>query len=64
MNPRKRASDNDETLTPKRKKHGRKHLNINITELLEEAMTWDEQENVNWTQLATKYGLTAAEGKK
>ena len=60
-NPRKRASvsDND-TPTPKRKKHGCRDLGIDISELLEEAKSWIEEEKVNWTQLGTKYGLTAA----
>ena len=41
--------------TPKRKKHGSKDkdLGINITQLLEEARSWGEQETVNWTQLGT-----------
>ena len=63
-NPIKRASDSDETPTPKRKKHGRKDLGINIGELLEEARSWEEDEKVNWTQLATKYGLTAGQEVK
>lgn len=47
-------------LHPREKKHGRKDLSINISKLLEEARSWEEDEKVNWTQLATKYGLTAA----
>ena len=60
-NPRKRASvsDND-TPTPKRKRHGCRDIDIDITELLEEAKSWEKEEKVNWTQLGTKYGLTVA----
>ena len=33
---------------------------VDISELLEEAKSCTEEKNVNWTQLGTKYGLTAA----
>jgi hypothetical protein len=60
-NSRKRASvSENDTPTPKRKKHGCRDLGINIDELLEETKSWTKEEKVNWTQLGTKYGLTAA----
>ena len=53
----------EEPLPPsKRKCHGCKpnNLRINTEELLREARTWTPDENINWSQLAERYGLTTS----
>ena len=44
------------------RRHGKREENLNIDEttLLEEASTWDSNTKVNWTELATKHGLTSS----
>ena len=57
---KRKCLDNSETLPlTKKKYHGCKpeNLTINTNELLEEARKWAPQEHVNWSQLATRYGL-------
>ena len=51
------------TETPRRKcKHGCKSENIPIdtNKLLQEAKSWQQGHQINWTQLGRKYGLTTA----
>ena len=62
-NRKRKHSDSKQTpTTAKKKKHGytMTHFNelVNTEELLSEAQQWSHNETVNWSQLATKYGLT------
>lgn len=58
--PKRKRQDNDDSLpSTKRKCHGCKseNLAINKEELLRKARMWTPEEDVNWSQLAAKYGL-------
>ena len=61
--PKRKSQEDSENLpSTKRKRHGCKpdNLAINTEELLQEARMWIPEEQVNWSQLATKYGLTTS----
>lgn len=58
-----RRPESDGPVTKKRK-HGclPTNLEINKESLLQEARTWEAGQSINWSQLATKYGLQTANG--
>lgn len=59
------AGSTEETPEPqpkRQRRHGSLSVEIDMGKLLEEASSWSQQEKVNWTQLARKYGLTTANG--
>ncbi len=59
---RKRLNESDNTSIPKRRKHGPNHLEglIDTDQLIDEARGWSDGIIINWTDLGTKYGLTAS----
>ena len=48
----------------KRRRHGtmKENLNIDQEALLEEASTWEDDKDVNWSDVARRYSLTAHNG--
>ena len=61
----KRSADSVITNTPKRKRHGienEENISFNTDNLLEEAHTWSNDQRINWSELARKYGLVQTNG--
>ena len=56
----KKVDENAEEMPSRKRKHGCKseNLGINKDQLLQEAQSWQPNQQVNWTQLGKKYGLT------
>ena len=50
--------------TPKSRIHGRSPENLHFDKdaLLAEARTWSEDEMINWTQVAKRYGVDGSNG--
>ena len=61
---RKRKADSSHILNSPKKHHGSRIENLEIDQdkLLQEAGEWQEDANINWSQLARRYGLTKANG--
>ena len=60
-NTRKRVREQDENdMPPRKKKHSRHADNLIVDKeaLLAEANEWNEDHKVNWSALATRYGLS------